>query len=48
MKPKQILTFALIILAIAYFALNATKQMEKIEATLTDLRIQVGRNIGSH
>ena len=24
------------------------KQMEKIEATLTDLRIQVGRNIGSH
>ena len=24
------------------------KQMEKVEATLTDLRIQVGRNIGSH
>ena len=24
------------------------KQMEKVETTLTDLRIQVGRNIGSH
>ena len=24
------------------------KQMEKVEATLTDLRILVGRNIGSH
>ena len=24
------------------------KQMEKVEVTLTDLRIQVGRNIGSH
>ena len=23
-------------------------KMEKVEATLTDLRIQVGRNIGSH
>ncbi len=23
-------------------------QMEKVETTLTDLRIQVGRNIGSH
>jgi predicted Zn-dependent peptidase len=31
MKPKQILTFALIIGAFAYFALNAIKQMEKIE-----------------
>ncbi|MBT5274072.1 MAG: insulinase family protein, partial [Flavobacteriales bacterium] len=31
MKPKQILTFALIIGAITYFALNATKQMKKIE-----------------
>ena len=24
------------------------QQMEKVETTLTDLRIQVGRNIGSH
>ena len=32
MKPKQILTFALIIGAIAYFALYATKQMKKILA----------------
>ena len=27
---------------------NFGKQMEKVETTLTDLRIQVGRNIGSH
>ena len=31
MKPKQILTIALIIGAFAYFAINAIKQMEKIE-----------------
>ena len=35
MKPKQILTFALIIGAITYFALNATKQMKKIENNKT-------------
>ena len=27
---------------------NFGQQMEKVETTLTDLRIQVGRNIGSH
>ena len=27
---------------------NFGEQMEKVETTLTDLRIQVGRNIGSH
>ena len=27
---------------------NFGEQMEKVQTTLTDLRIQVGRNIGSH
>ena len=27
---------------------NFGQQMEKVQTTLTDLRIQVGRNIGSH
>ena len=38
MKPKQILTFALIIGAIAYFALNATKQMKKIENNYEEVK----------
>ena len=38
MNPKQILTFALIIGAIAYFALNATKQMKKIENNYEEVK----------
>ena len=38
MKTKQILTFALIIGAIAYFALNATKQMKKIENNYEEVK----------
>ena len=38
MKPKQILNFALIIGAIAYFAINANKQMEKIENNYEEIK----------
>ena len=38
MKPKKILNFALIIGALAYFAFNATKQMEKIENNYVEIK----------
>jgi len=38
MKPKQILTIALIIGAFAYFAINAKQQMEKIENNYEEVK----------
>ena len=42
MKPKQILTIALIIGAFAYFAINAKQQMDKIENNYEEVKGEVG------
>jgi len=38
MKPKQILTFVLIVVVGIYFTINAKKQMEKIENNYEEVK----------